>query len=300
MKAVLVFFEGLRADGHRDRVVPSTGFTATLTTLTAGAMAFLIVFALALSFAASRLSDRWADALQGTATIRISAPADQMNIQVDRVLAILSTTQGVDAAKALTVEEQQALLEPWFGPDIPLSNLPIPRLIEITQTDDRFDAQGLRLRLSAEAPGAVLDDHMRWRKPLVQAAQRLTWLGALAILIIAMTSAAMVMLAARAALAANAQVITVLRLIGAKDAYIVAAFVRRFASRAFIGAVIGVVAGAVVVLFLPAETANASILTGLRFQGADWLWLAIVPPALACVAFVATQLAAQRVLGDLS
>ncbi|MEY2992681.1 MAG: hypothetical protein RI946_2075, partial [Pseudomonadota bacterium] len=49
MKAVLVFLEGLRADGHRDRVVPSTGFTATLTTLTAGAMAFLIVFALALS-----------------------------------------------------------------------------------------------------------------------------------------------------------------------------------------------------------------------------------------------------------
>jgi cell division transport system permease protein len=300
MRKLLAILELFRIDPHRDRVVPATGFTATLTTLTAGAMAFLVVFALALSFAADRLAARWTSALEGTATIRISAPQDQMKVQVERALAILSTTQGVETARALSIDEQQTLLEPWFGPDIPLADLPIPRLIEITETSDGFDAQGLRLRLSAEAPGAILDDHMRWRKPLVQAARRLTILGGLSILVIALTSGAMVMLAARAALAANAQVISVLRLIGAKDSYIVAAFVRRFSVRAFLGAVLGVILGGIAVMFLPSDGATASVLTGLRFQGADWIWLAVVPPALACVAFLATRFAARRVLGELS
>ncbi len=300
MRKLLAILELFRIDPHRDRVVPATGFTATLTTLTAGAMAFLVVFALALSFAADRLAARWTSALEGTATIRISAPQDQMKVQVERALAILSATQGVETARALSIDEQQTLLEPWFGPDIPLADLPIPRLIEITETSDGFDAQGLRLRLSAEAPGAILDDHMRWRKPLVQAARRLTILGGLSILVIALTSGAMVMLAARAALAANAQVISVLRLIGAKDSYIVAAFVRRFSVRAFLGAVLGVILGGIAVMFLPSDGATASVLTGLRFQGADWIWLAVVPPALACVAFLATRFAARRVLGELS
>jgi cell division transport system permease protein len=300
MRKLLAILELFRIDQHRDRVVPATGFTATLTTLTAGAMAFLVVFALALSFAADRLAARWTSALEGTATIRISAPQDQMKVQVEHALAILSTTQGVETARALSIDEQQTLLEPWFGPDIPLADLPIPQLIEITETSDGFDAQGLRLRLSAEAPGAILDDHMRWRKPLVQAARRLAILGGLSILVIALTSGAMVMLAARAALAANAQVISVLRLIGAKDSYIVAAFVRRFSVRAFLGAVLGVILGGVAVMFLPSDGATASVLTGLRFQGADWIWLAVVPPALACVAFLATRFAARRVLGELS
>jgi cell division transport system permease protein len=300
MRKLLAILELFRIDPHRDRVVPATGFTATLTTLTAGAMAFLVVFALALSFAADRLAARWTSALEGTATIRISAPQDQMKVQVERALAILSATQGVETARALSIDEQQTLLEPWFGPDIPLADLPIPRLIEITETSDGFDAQGLRLRLSAEAPGAILDDHMRWRKPLVQAARRLTILGGLSVLVIALTSGAMVMLAARAALAANAQVISVLRLIGAKDSYIVAAFVRRFSVRAFLGAVLGVILGGIAVMFLPSDGATASVLTGLRFQGADWIWLAVVPPALACVAFLATRFAARRVLGELS
>ncbi|MDP4849797.1 MAG: VWA domain-containing protein, partial [Verrucomicrobiales bacterium] len=42
-------------------------------------MAFLAVFALALSLTTGRLADRWAGALSKTATIRISAPADQLD-----------------------------------------------------------------------------------------------------------------------------------------------------------------------------------------------------------------------------
>ena len=60
-------------------MVPPSGHTAWLTSFTAGAMAFLAVFALALSLAAGRLADRWSDALERTATMRLSAPDDQID-----------------------------------------------------------------------------------------------------------------------------------------------------------------------------------------------------------------------------
>ena len=58
------------------RIVPSTGFTAQLTLLTAAAMAFLAVFALALALATSQLAERWSTELAQTVTVRVSAPAD--------------------------------------------------------------------------------------------------------------------------------------------------------------------------------------------------------------------------------
>ena len=109
-------------------------------------MAFLAVFALALSLATGRLADRWSNELARTATVRISAPEGQMAGQTEAALRVLETTTGVARARALDDAEQAALLEPWFGPDLPLDQLPIPRLIEVTETEAGFDVQGRRWR----------------------------------------------------------------------------------------------------------------------------------------------------------
>jgi cell division transport system permease protein len=263
-------------------------------------MAFLAVFALALSIAAGRLADRWSDALERTATVRLSAPEDQIDLQTAAVLEVLTTTPGITAARALTDDEQRALLEPWFGPDLPVDALPLPRLIELTEDGAGYDAEGLRQRLAAEAPGAVLDDHTRWRRPLAVAADRLRLLGLLSIGLIAAATAAMITLAANAALAANAQVIRVLRLVGARDAYIARAFVRRFTLRALSGAAIGTALGMIGVALLPSTEAAGSFLTGLGFTGAGWILPLTLPPLAALVAFLATRASAFRKLRELT
>jgi cell division transport system permease protein len=290
----------LFGDRQADRAVPPTGFTATLTTFAAGAMAFLAVFALALALATDRLADRWAAELARTSTLRISAPPTEMDAQTAQALRVLETTPGVTSARAVTPDEARALLEPWFGPDLPLETLPVPQLIEIVQDADGYDITGLRARLQAEVPGAVLDDHTRWREPLVQAANRLRLLGLVALALIAGTTGAMITLAAQAALAANAQVIRVMRLVGATDAYIARAFVRRFTLRALSGAAVGALAGIVAIAFLPSADAAGGFLTGLGFRGAGWLWPLLVPPLAALVAFIATRLAATRTLRERS
>lgn len=288
----------LSGDPQADRAVPPTGYTARLTVLTSAAMAFLAVFALALSLATGRLADRWAAELAQTSTLRISAPQDQMAAQAQAALAVLATTPGVAEARALDAEEQRALLAPWFGPDLPVETLPVPQLIEVIADRDGYDVTGLRARLQAEVPGAVLDDHTRWREPLVEAASRLRLLGFVSIVLIAAATGAMITLAAGAALAANAQLIRVMRLVGARDIYIASAFVRRFTLRALMGAGIGTALGTFAVLLLPSTDAAGGFLTGLGFQGWHWLWPLVIPILAALVAFVATRQAALRTLKE--
>jgi len=300
MRALNGFLSRLIPAEQGDRVVPPSGHTAWLTGFTAGAMTFLAVFALALSLAAGRLADRWAGALERTATVRLSAPEDQIDRQVTAVLEVLSTTPGIASARALSQDEQRALLEPWFGPDLPVEALPLPRLIEVVEYGSGYDGTGLRQRLAAEAPGAVLDDHTRWREPMAVAASRLRLLGLLSIGLIGGAMAAMITLAANAALAANAQVIKVLRLVGARDAYIARAFVRRFTLRAAGGAGLGALAGMIGVALLPSAQDAGGFLTGLGFQGLGWLWPFALPPLAAAVAFLATRAAAFRKLRELT
>lgn len=282
-------------DGAGDRIVPPTGFTAQLTLFSAGAMAFLAVFALALALATGRLADRWSSELAGSVTVRVSAPVAEQDALVQSALSILQTTPGAGTPRLLPEDELAQLLEPWFGPDMPVDALPVPALIDLP-VEGEFDAEGLRLRLEAEVPGAVLDDHTEWRRPLVSAANRLRMLGIVSLMLIGAASAAMITLAAKAALAANVQVIRVLRLIGARDLTIATAFVRRFTRRAAMGSAVGTVLGMGAIAILPDASAAGGFLTGLGFQGADWLMPLTIPLIAAGVGFVATRWAALKML----
>lgn len=296
MKIFRVILEVLSGDSNADRVVPPSGFTARLTTFSAAAMAFLIVFVIALSLAMGRLAAHWTLELANTSTIRISAPESQMVPQSEAVLEVLRTTPGIASARVISDAEQRKLLEPWFGPDLPIDNLPIPRLIEVLEEGSGPDFFGLKLRLSAEAPGAVLDDHTRWRRPLVIAATQLRILGLVSILLIMGSMAAMITLAAQSALAANGQVIDVLRLLGARDVYIARAFVRRFTLRAMFGAGAGTLLAMIGVLVMPDATEEGMFLMGLGFQGWHWILPFLVPPLVAFMAFWATRWAAFHTL----
>jgi cell division transport system permease protein len=101
-------------------------------------------------------------------------------------------------------------------------------------------------------------------------------------------------------LSANAQVIKVLRLVGARDSYIARAFVRRFTLRALTGAAVGTVLGMIGVALLPSADSAGGFLTGLGFQGAGWVLPLTLPPLTALVAFAATRASAFRKLRELT
>ena len=286
----------LLSGGAADGIVPTSGFTAWLVSLVSLAMAALAVAALAVCFATDRLADRWSAELARSSTVTILAPEGQMDAQAETALIAVRTTPGIQSARLLSEEEQSALLAPWLGSDLTLDVLPVPRVIVMEETVAGPDADSLRLRLEGEAPDAVYDDHTRWRRPMVAAAQRLRLFGLGALGLIALATAGMITLAAQAA---NEQIIGTLRLIGAQDNYIAGAFVRRFTLRALGGGVAGTVLAALGLLFMPDMAREAAFVTRLGPQGAQWALLLTVPLIAAATAFIATRMAAFRALRHL-
>lgn len=276
-------------------LIPASGFTARLVVGAAGLMSFLAVVFLGLGLAAGAVSERWQRDLIGTATVRL--PQETPATELSRIVGLLEQTEGVAQARLITRGEAAALLEPWLGAqDLP-DGVALHRLIAVTGTPDM---DGLRFRLQGEAPAAVLDDHDRWRRPVVAGAARLQALALVSAGLVALAAAAVLALAAQAALAANAGVIGVLRLVGARDRYIAGLFIRRFAMRSLTGAAAGSFAGAVMLALLTPPGAPLPILgVSLAFSGADWLLPALVPLVAASLAAVTTAAAARHVLKEI-
>lgn len=279
-----------------DRVVPPGAQSALSVGFLAAVMAFFAVLALALALASGRLAGSWQSELARDATLQIIAPQDQVEAQARAALNVLKTTPGIVSVRVVTLEEQKALLEPWLGPTFAVESLPLPLMIEVTVDRDRLNRDSLGLRLSAEAPGAVFDDHSAWRQPLVVTAERLR-IFALACLGLALLALGTVLgLAAHAAVVANGSVIQTLRLIGAHDRFIARAFTRRLTLRTLGGAAIGTAAGLALLAALPSASEQGFFLVGVGLQGWHWLLPLLVPPVAGLTAWLATRRATWRIL----
>jgi cell division transport system permease protein len=279
----------LRGAGGLDQVVPRTSQPLATVAFLAVLIAFGAVLAIALAVAATRLAAGWQEELANAATLQIFAPEDEIEAQARAALDVMRETPGVVEVRMVDLSEQERLLEPWLGPDIPVENLPLPLLIEVETDRSTLDQAALLVRLQSEAPGAVFDDHAAWRVPLVATAERLRT-GALAALgFAAVTLAAVLALAAQASVAANGRVVETLRLVGAEDRYISRAFTRRVVLRVAAGAAAGTVAAMAVLALLPPASGQSFFPVGIRLDGWHWALPLLVPPAAALIAWAASR-----------
>ena len=270
------------------QVVPNTGFTKWLTTFTAGAMSFLAVVGLAFSLICSDLSNEWGESLKNS-SLRLSAPTDLLEKQTKVALAILEQTSGVKSARLVGISAKKKLLEPWLGVDFPLEAIAMPALIEIHETEAGVDYEGLRLRLRAELPSAILDNHAEWRRPIEVVSKLVSQLGMFTVILIMLSSIAMVTMASNAALSANVKVLRVLRLVGAFDTFIVTAFVRIFTLRVFLGSLTGTVCAGLVLFLIPTFSENLGILDVVRLEIKDTIYIACVPFLFAIISIFVTR-----------
>ena len=288
MRFLFMLWKAILNNREHLQVVPNTGFTKWLTTFTAGAMSFLAVVGLAFSLICSDLSNEWGESLKNS-SLRLSAPTDLLEKHTNMALAILEQTSGVESARLVGIGAKKKLLEPWLGVDFPLEAIAMPALIEIRETEAGVDYEGLRLRLSAELPSASLDNHSEWRRPIEVVSKLVSQLGMFTVILIMLSSIAMVTMASNAALSANVKVLRVLRLVGAFDTFIVTSFVRIFTLRVFLGSLTGTVCAGLVLFLIPTFSENLGILDVVRLEIKDTIYIACVPFLFAIISIFATR-----------
>jgi cell division transport system permease protein len=137
---------------------------------------------------------------------------------------------------------------PWLGSEGLEADLPMPALIEVTLKRQRpEDVAAVRAAVRGVAPPAKVDADAIWLAPLAGLLGALTWLAAALVILMAVATAAVVVLAARAALNTHRATIDVLHLLGASDVQVARLFQRRIALDALFGGVAGLIAALAVI-----------------------------------------------------
>lgn len=299
-------------------ILPYDQSGAAIVSLTAFAMGFLAALALAAVAYADLIAGGWTRDLAGRLTVVLSVdPADDAvgetarRGEIDRALAAVRGARGVQAAELVSDAEMEKTLAPLLGADLGAAALAAPAMIDVRlegavdEAARAATADKVRLALRRARIDAEVETHGAWIARLEPAAARVRWLAYAALAVIAAAAALTTALACLSALAAHAAVIDVLKLVGARDKFIVQIFVRRFQITAFVGSAIGSAAAAAALALASRDLAGAGALAPLAPQLAleprVWAQFAVTPLAFAVIAIVAARVAVEMRLrrGDL-
>ncbi len=278
----------------------------------------LIVYLAALALAGlmvlSTAASGWGRGLTGTLTVQIppamSTPskagvADSNSsdkARVGKALEVLRATPGVAQAKALSREEMLALLEPWLGSGQFAEELLLPALIDVKlKAQSGVSLEGLAATLDAAVPGATIDDHKRWFDRLILLVRSVELVAGGIVLLVSLAAIATVIFVTRTGLAIHHDVIELLHVMGAHDAYVARQFQFQALDMGMRGGAIGFALAASTLLALGYLSARieAMLLPSLELSVSQWLALSSLPFVVALISMITARVTVLRALAKL-
>ncbi|HXV22773.1 MAG TPA: cell division protein [Alphaproteobacteria bacterium] len=281
-----------RSDLPLDRD-PAGGFLPWIV----GLMVYLAALALAGAVFADGLVERWRSDLADAVTVQVIPGAEEEGPQVqarrvEDAVQFLSVMPGIASAKPVPHSELLRLLDPWLGSGNIAEDLPLPALIAVELIPGvPVDLAEIKSRLAEVVPGAVLEDHKPWLGDLSRLAQGIEALAFVTVILVACASVLTIVFVSRSALAQHQEVIQVLSLIGARDAYIAAQLQAYSFRLATVGALFGV-ALAIATVFAGSVLlgrAETGLLPAAQFLSWHWLMLLLPVPAAGLIALGTTR-----------
>ena len=275
------------------RLIPSSGVRGPVPLLIA-IMTFVMVVVAAAGLA-----------LANTASVVRSGVEHRYSIQIvdgaaraPAAIAAARAAPGVALVEQVPPEDLRRTLERWLGPAGAEADLPIPAIIDVALRPGA-DPATVKSAVERAVPGARFIAHRASLEPLLEALTGLTRLAFGLVLLIALASAAAVVLAARAALDTHRATIEVMHGIGATDRQVARLFVRQIALDALLGGVAGAAVAGFIIALILGGAGLAATLAGAPLLGwSDALLLALLPILVALLATLVARAALLRALND--
>lgn len=234
-------------------IVPAGSVTGRSLNLVIAIMSFLACLTAGAVYMINQSADAWLRDIASEITVQVE-PKDKIDTDktIKDVSAYLTKQFGIRSVTALDVEASSQLLEPWLGKADVLKTLPVPRLIaiEIDRTTPP-DLDQISKGLEQQFQGVTLDDHRRWQRQ-IRTVTRSFALGGLAILLlVGMATMAIIVSAARSAMASNREIVEVLHFVGATDRFIAREFEKHFLRLGIRAGILGAVLAMAVFFLMP-------------------------------------------------
>lgn len=268
-----------------------------------GFMLYLTALALAAAIVFGGAVVRFGNGLSGTLTVQVmpqeGATSASLGDRVKAAARVLEQTPGVEGVRVLSAKEIARLLAPWLGGTGLDEDLPVPRLIDVTVSKDvRIDTEALRARLGEVAPGTIVDDHRKWLRDLIVLVRSVEWVAAGIVLATGLAAVLTVIFSARAGLAMHRNVVELLHMIGARDAYVARQFQYHAFGLGLRGGIIGLALAATTVYgFVWAiGPVESHLVPPFRFSPIQWAVFGALPFVAALIAMFTARVTILRAL----
>lgn len=281
--------------------MPEAGSDGAPLTAVIAVISSLACLALAASLIIASAANVWTTELKASVTIQVKGvDAEEIAARTEAATKLLAGDRSVASFNVVTSSEAGKLLEPWLGKGNAAS-LNVPALIELKMSSGgKRSIDNLAERLRSISPGVILDDHGGWNDRLASAARSGQMLSFFVFTLIMGAACAISIFAARAGLSANAEVVSLLHLVGATDGFIADQVQRRFTAIGLRGSFIGLATALFLLLLFSLATrargADGLLVPGLTIGPGLALPLLAVPIAICLVTAVAARMTVLKTL----
>jgi cell division transport system permease protein len=292
-------------------IVPAQSVAGRTLMLLIGIMTFLSCVTFGGVLLVQQSAMGWSADIGREVTIQLRPlDGEVMESNIRLAVSLAEAIPGVASARPLSIEESQALLEPWLGAGLDLADLNIPRLV-IVELSDPNVADMARLQNDiAVINGASLETHAAWRLQLNTMAGTIVVSGLLILALILVATALAIVFATRGTMATNRDIVDVLHFIGASNRFIAGEFQGRFLLLGLRGGLVGglgaiaffVAIGAAMSTVMPDQSsAQLGVLFGEFALGlAGLLGIVGVVLVIAGLTAITSRLTVRRFLSQIS
>jgi cell division transport system permease protein len=193
------------------RLIPASGVRGPVPLLIA-IMTFVMVVVAAAGLALSNTASVVKAGVENRYSIQIA----DGSVKAPTAISAARAAPGVSRVEQVPPEDLRRTLERWLGPEGAKADLPLPVIIDVDLRPGA-DPSAVSGRIERDVPGARFVAHRTSLAPLLDALRGLTLLAFGLVLLIALASAAAIVLAARGALDTHRATIEVMHGIGATD-----------------------------------------------------------------------------------
>lgn len=266
-------------------------------------MMFLSCLAVAASLSVHSGLAQWSEGLESRVSIQVlSADVDENERLSEDALKMLLATPGIRSASIVASQEVLDLVSPWLGDVSNIAGLPLPTLIDVELANaGAVDLSALSIRLSAISDSIKLDNHQAWMRQLLDFATMIKWAAAGIVLLILMSTIAIVIFGCRAGLATHRISIEIMHQLGAEDSLIAREFDQRYLMHGLKGGVAGLVL-ALTVLYVSASFVadlGQGMLASVAPSGQVLAALIGLPVVAAVITMLTARITVRRSLLDM-
>ncbi|MBE6451979.1 MAG: FtsX-like permease family protein [Alphaproteobacteria bacterium] len=250
----------------------------------------VFIFAITLSgvLAINSILDNWNQSILGSLTVQImpvndvnpeKAAAETLAYQ-DKAIEFLQSVDGVIKVSALKDEQLKSLIQPWLGDGINIGKLPLPRIIDVKiDRDADIDFSKLAQDLAEASPQASLDNHKLWLSKLIAFADGLKMIATTVLLLVVGISAGAIFYTTQMSLGLHKNIIEILHVMGAKDAYVAQQYARRMAFLGLSGGAWGILFAIPMIFFIGslAIQIEGGIISDANLSILDWIVIMLLP-----------------------